>query len=1023
MKNHKTPKILLKLIMVLIAFAMTLGAFSHSAKAQYQPGEWLPFGTVTQNALPEVSLLSANADEITVYAEMPGITVSETELFGQSFLSFEMEGYHVTQDVGAPALPVLNQLIEVPLGAEITLELIDSEVQTIKLAEHGLNPMIAPVQPGQPKCEGYVPGGEPLAEFYENGFYPESPIAIVDEFVMRGHRVVNVQMRPVRYNGATGELETRASMSFKLLLSGSDMDLTIQEADRLNAEPFNNILAPTVLNFNQGRPVAVPNTAERILIITADAFESTLADLVTLKQSQGFDVSVVNLTTVGGNTTTAIKNYIKAQYQGANPPVYVYLIGDTKNSAHSTWTLTNYSFRSSGGSGASTDLHYFTMDSDTEFVPDIFWGRFPVRELSHLQNMIANLEWFNETSGDEPWVKKAEFLASDDSWNYDVAEGTHNYCIDNYTLPRGYTGIFPQNPQPGGDKIYAITYGGTGAHAIASINDDRSYIIYSGHGATTFWDAPRINQNDVRNLTGVPLTYVASHACITADYAVEEAFSDTWVIQNGKGGLLFTGASVNTYWPEDEALQKAIFDNLYADPTDDITPSISSMIKYGLMQVQAQGYSRANYYWEAYQVMGDPSLQILKKPKYPDFRVSVEPTELKICNNDSAEATVNLRSINDFADPVAMTASGMTGFAAEFAPPTVNPPGNTILTLTGDGTASLGQQTVKITGTSGELVHDTELTLDVFPPIPGGPNLTEPADGAKEQPQRPTFRWTAVANVESYTLQIAKDKNFTDIVHQRTGITSPMHSINYSLDTDKVFYWRVIAINVCGEEQSVKTFSFRTRPGPGDCPEGTVAQQEYFIDFENGMDGWTIHPEPVNGHEWALSTARAYSPVHSVKATVPEMTSDQRLDTPFFEVPSSPYPVAVLFMHRWNFDATQACDDGGVLEYSEDNGRTWKAVPRVQLILNAFNGTVSGGVYNPLAGRQAWCGSSDWARTVIDMGPFAGKTIAFRFRLGTGNAGASEGWYVDDFKLQTCIEKPEDEMPYDLYLPVILVKE
>ncbi len=55
--------------------------------------------------------------------------------------------------------------------------------------------MIAPVQPGQPKCEGYVPGGEPLAEFYENGFYPESPIAIVDEFIMRGHRVVNVQMR------------------------------------------------------------------------------------------------------------------------------------------------------------------------------------------------------------------------------------------------------------------------------------------------------------------------------------------------------------------------------------------------------------------------------------------------------------------------------------------------------------------------------------------------------------------------------------------------------------------------------------------------------------------------------------------------------------------------------------------------------------------------------------------------------------------------------------------------------------
>lgn len=1022
MKKCTPKKALLKVIMVLIAFAMTLGAFPQSAKAQYQPGEWLPFGEETQKALPEVSLLSANADEIIVSAEMSGITVSETELFGQSFLSFETEGYDMTQEVGAPALPVLNQLIEVPLGAEVTLELIDSELQTIKLADHGLNPMVAPVQPGQPKCGGPVPGGEPLAEFYGNGFYPESPIAIVDEFIMRGHRVVNVQVRPVRYNGSTGELETRSNMTFKLVLDGSDMELTIQEADRLNAETFNNILASSVLNYNQGRPVVVPNTAERILIITADAFESGLSGLVALKQSQGFDVSVVNLTTVGGNTTTAIKNYIKTQYQGAHPPVYVYLIGDTQNSQHSTWTLTNYAFKSSGGYGAYTDLHYFTMDSDSEFVPDILWGRFPVRELSHLQNMIANLQWFNQTSGDEAWVKKAEFLASDDSGHYQVAEGTHNYCIENYTLPRGYTGIFPNNPQPGGDKIYAITYNGTGANAIASINDNRSYIIYSGHGATTYWDAPRINQNDVRNLTGVPLTYVASHACITADYAVEEAFSDTWVIQNNKGGIVFTGASVSTYWDEDETMQKAIFDNLYADPTDEITPSISAMIKYGLVQVQQHHGSMANYYWEAYQVMGDPSVKILKGPKAPGFRVNLDPSELKVCNSAEANTKVSLSSINNFADPVALSASGMTGFTASFNPAAVTPPGNSTLTLAGNSTATRGKQTVTVKGTSGALVKEAELTLDVFPPMAGGPSLTSPADKAKDQDQRPTFRWTEVANVESYTLQIAKDEAFTDIVHERTGITSPMHSILYSLDTDKVFYWRVIAVNVCGEEQSVQTFSFRTRPGPGDCPEGTVAQREYFIDFEDGMDGWTIHPEPVNGYEWALSTTRAYSPVSSVLATVPDKPSDQRLDSPFFEVPSSPHPVAVLFMQRWNFDATQTCDDGGVIEYSEDNGNTWKAVPRAQLILNAYNGTVAGGVYNPLAGRQAWCGSSDWTRTVVDMKPFAGKTVAFRFRLGTGNAGVSEGWYMDDFSLQTCVEKPVEDT-HEMYLPLILIKD
>lgn len=116
-------------------------------------------------------------------------------------------------------------------------------------------------------------------------------------------------------------------MTFRLKLEGSNMDLTFSEANRLNSAPFNRLLQPTVLNFNQGLPVAIPNTNELYLIISADMFEAGLTDFVTLKESQGFSVSVANLTTVGGNTTTAIKNYIKTQYLGANPPDYVLLVG------------------------------------------------------------------------------------------------------------------------------------------------------------------------------------------------------------------------------------------------------------------------------------------------------------------------------------------------------------------------------------------------------------------------------------------------------------------------------------------------------------------------------------------------------------------------------------------------------------------------------------------------------------------------------------------------------------------------
>lgn len=234
-------------------------------------------------------------------------------------------------------------------------------------------------------------------------------------------------------------------------------------------------------------------------------------------------MGVVNLTTVGGNTTTAIKNYIKAQYQGANPPDYVLLVGDyyPGNAAD----LTNYVMRTA--SGYRTDLQYFTMDNETEYVPDIFYGRFPVRTAANLSDMISKLLAYNAVAGDEAWVKKIEYLASNDGGYYQVAERTHNYVIEHYTLPLGYTGIFPNNPQPGGDKVYAITYSGTGANAVASMNDNRVMLIYSGHGATTFWDAPRVTQSDIRNMTGVAIPYVASHACITADFNTGRSFSDT----------------------------------------------------------------------------------------------------------------------------------------------------------------------------------------------------------------------------------------------------------------------------------------------------------------------------------------------------------------------------------------------------------------------------------------------------------------------------------------------------------------
>ena len=983
-----------------------------TTNVQASSNQRLALDPVSDFDKPEVALISASAEIIELRAMLPDARFGETTIAGQSYLTLGGEGYQVTSQVGAPALPVLRQMVEVPLGANVSLELLKAETQTVSLAGLGLRGTIAAVQPSQPKCGDPTPAATPSAELYGNGFYPSEPFAITDDFIIRGHRIIVVEIRPVRYNASLAELEVTSEISLRLNLSGSDMTRTNSEADRLNSAPFNQILQPTVLNYNQGRPLASAKPVERILIITADMFEADLADFVTLKEGQGFAVSVANLTTVGGNTTTAIKNYIKTQYLGANPPDYVILVGDyyPGNAAD----LTNWDFRSDDYGNYRTDLHYYTMDNDTEFVPDIFGGRFPVRTVAQLTAMIDKYLAYQDLSGVEPWIKKAEFLASNDGSYYDVAEASHNYVINSYTLPHGYTGIFPNNPQPGGDKIYAITYGGTGAHAVASMNDDRAFIVYSGHGASTFWDAPRVNQTDIRNMTGVAISYVASHACVTADFNTAESFGDTWVIEPVSGGLTFFGASDNSYWDQDDVLERTVFDTLYADPELIDVPSVGSMTHAGLLQVDAQ-LSMGDYYWEEYHIFGDPSLVITMGPKYPDFRINADPTAIKSCNDGSNAAAVNVTSINEYVTPVNLTASSVTGFTTSFVSNSVTPPGSTTATIEGNGTAATGTQTLTLTGTSGQLIHTAEIELSIFAPINSGPDLLTPANNSKDISPRPTLTWAPVANAETYHLQVSADAGFSQIVFNRAGIVGTSFNLTMNLATDTQYYWRVYADNICGDVISTQAYSFRTSPGAGDCGAGTVKQEIFFDDFEGGLGTWQ---NPGDTFKFDITTVRAYSPVSSVLASVPDAQSDQRLISTPIAVPNTTETVSLIFWHRWTFDSLSACNDGAILEASLNGGTTWNQVANSYLLTNAYNGSIKTGVFNPLGGRAAWCfGTDEWVRTVVQLSPYKGKTVQFRFRVGTGLTGEAEGWYLDDVLLQTCVANTQS---YKIFLPSVL---
>ena len=1006
------PFVFISLIIILVfGIGLFLAAGLTVVSAQSSLGRWISFDGEGEKTAPEVNLLQADENAITLQATAPGVEVEHVTIAGQTYISLGGEGYVQGGEIGAPALPVVFAEVEVPAGAEVSLEVLGLTSQSTSLQAQGLSGLIAPRQPSQPKCGPPIADIPPNSQIYaQTSPYPAESVRIMDEYIVRGHRILQMEFWPVRYTPATGELETISEITFRLNLTGGDRKAARAEMDRLNSSAFNAVYAGRVLNYNLGLPLSQSKPNENYLIITADTYAAGLSSYVSLKQAQGYDVSVATISQVGGNTTTAIKNYIKAQYIGANPPVYVLLVGDYNNGTDS---ITNYPFITEPP--YRTDLYFFTMDNESEFVPDIFYGRFPVRSTAQLANVVSKLQAYESYSGAEPWVKKAAFIATSDNGFYQVAEGTHNYVINTYTASKGYTGIFPTNPMPGGDKLYAITYGATGANVITSINNNRAMVIYSGHGSQTGWAGPALNQGDVRNLTGVAVPYVASHACMTADFLVNESFADTWIIEPVNGALTIAAASNYSYWTEDDILERVIFDTLYHDPAGIEVPTISQMKHAGLVAVDASNTSLDRYYWEEYHIFGDPTLKVVLGPRTPDFTLGLNPSAIDICSTASQSIEVNIGSLNQYHEPVSLEASQLSGYALAFEPMgPYTPPAEAALTLTGDGSAEFGSSTLTLTGTSGSLTHTADLQVNTYTVLSAGPALLLPEDGASDVPPNVAFSWQALPGAMSYRLQVATDLAFSNIILDQAGLTATSFSPASALQTDTRYYWRVAAENVCNATSENEVFTFRTQPGPGDCPAGTTPRIIYLTDFEQGTEGWQDASSGL--YHWSMSTVRSHSPQMAWLSSVPSTTSDQRLVSPVFSLPNGEGPLSLSFWHRWTFDSNSLCNDGGLLELSTDNGSTWTSVPASMLLTNPYTGVIRSGVFNPLASRQAWCGVADWSWTVVDLAAYAGKNVTFRFRMGSGNAGAAEGWYVDDVRVQSCIQPA----PQQLFLPLLI---
>ena len=389
----------------------------------------------------------------------------------------------------------------------------------------------------------------------------------------------------------------------------------------------------------------------------------------------------------------------------------------------------------------------------------------------------------------------------------------------------------------------------------------------------------------------------------------------------------------------------------------------------------------------------------------PAYTLGVAPGAQAVCSATTASVALAVEAtpILGFKTPLALGVGGQPGGTSSAF--SVNPmpvPGTSMLNIGNLAAATAGTYQLAVSAEANGIRRTRYSRLDLFSASPAPFNLTTPATDASNVGLSPLLGWEPAVQASRYRIEIARDPTFADVVYTtETGATS--HTVAIMLDHATRYYWRVSAINECGQTPSSATRSFTTKPVPGECAPGSSASAVYDADFEAGPAGWTSS----GTHDtWALSSARSHSAAQSMLALDVPYDSDQRLVSPAITLPVGQLPLSLSFWsHQTLENRIGGCYDGAFLEISSDAGASWVQVSDSQLLTGDYDGPISSSFNNPARGKLAWCGDPrDWSRTIVDLDAHAGESVQFRFRVATdaSTGRVPDGFYLDDVTVQGC---------------------
>jgi len=562
---------------------------------------------------------------------IPEINFISDSITGSDFYRLSIPEHIHSSEPGKPEMPVFSSLIAIPGKSDIKIKITDVQTSILTPGKINFRGKIFPRQEDQPKSKEKQKTGFLFdREFYNRkGFIDTDTVKV--EFIgnLRNTKIANLSVHPVRYNPSDNKLEVITSMKIMIYFNSEESAGLIKGTESL---PFIQTLSKGLLNYSSsdliteysGQPLSM-------IIITDTLFKNFLKPYIKWKTQRGLRITTLYRGTgLAGNTfaelkDTLLKIYNSFKATGA-PPEYLLIIGDVNR------------IPSSEGISNTSDLYYSTFDGVGDYLPEMFTGRLPVADTTELKSVIKKLIQYEkfQFADTNKFYTRTLATAGDDAGHINYMNGqikyAEKYYLNSSNKITGYFFYYPQSVNAR-DSIIKLFNLGLG------------FVNYSGHGDAYGWNGPSVKSDDVVKFTNKNMyPFVISNACKTGQFNLPNSFGNTLLKADEKGAVGFIGASNDSYWNEDfywtvgvgaisadpkyEETGLGAYDRLFhkfGEKASDWYITMGQINYAGNLAVTGSTSTLKKYYWEIYNLLGDPSL--IPYIGTPDtFKISIPDT-------------------------------------------------------------------------------------------------------------------------------------------------------------------------------------------------------------------------------------------------------------------------------------------------------------------------------------------------------------------------------------------------------------